>query len=100
MTAPTTLTILCCLATAAGNALEDHSISLGTVAAVGGIVLPAAWWLSRKFTQIDDRAEGVAKQLKSTELQFTKRLIDIERKIDDLPCVHARECPVRPENKS
>jgi hypothetical protein len=60
-------------ATAAGNFLETHSVDLKTVAAVGGVVLPATWWLARKFTQIEDRFDA-----------GSKRFDALERKIDRL----------------
>lgn len=43
------------IATAAGQLIEDHFLSLPTLFGVLGIVLPATWWLSRKFTRVDTR---------------------------------------------
>lgn len=57
-----------------GDAIESHSVSLGTVGAVAGIILPAVWWLSRKFTSLDDRLAG------------------LENKLGDLPCNKKDSC--------
>lgn len=50
--------------TAAGSLIEDHSVDIKTVAAVGTIVLGGTWSLSRRFTRLDDRISAVESALK------------------------------------
>lgn len=75
-------TLIAGAGTAAGDMLETHSVSLGTVAAVCGVVLPAAWWLSGKFTKLED-GQKTAKD----------HLASLDRKIDRLPCHQGNKCP-------
>jgi hypothetical protein len=51
----------------AGDALENHGVSLGTVFSVAGIVLPAVWWMSRKFTNLDDRLQSMETKIEKLE---------------------------------
>ncbi len=74
MKEPAIITLCAILGASSGDALETHGISLGTAAAVGAIVLPAAWWIGRNLQRIIDRLEAV------------------ERKVDALPCVKPRNC--------
>ena len=53
----------------AGELIQNHTMDLRTVCAVGAIVLTGTWTLSRRFTHLEDR------------------LGDVERDIKDLPCV-------------
>ena len=57
------ITGLAAVGAATGGAVEDHSVSIGTVASVLGIVAPATWWLSRKFQAVDDRLRSVEDKL-------------------------------------
>ena len=52
-------TLLAMGAAAGGGLLENHEVGLTTVASVGAVVLPAAIWLSRKFTHWEDRLDDV-----------------------------------------
>ena len=61
------------LATATGGMIEDHAVSLSTVSAVGSVVFAGVWWISSRFTRIDDR------------------LKEIEKSVAKLPCVRERE---------
>ena len=38
--------------------LEQHAVNLGTVAAVASVVVPAVWWLSKRFQSIDDEMKA------------------------------------------
>jgi hypothetical protein len=59
----------------AGELIQNHTMDLRTVCAVGAIVLTGTWTLSRRFTHLEDRIAG------------------IEKDIHDLTCeVKAREC--------
>lgn len=40
-----------------GGAIEAHDVSVSTVCAVAGIVVPATWWLSAKLKATDDKLE-------------------------------------------
>lgn len=62
------ITATASLGSGAGDLLEGHSVSLSTMVAVGSVVLPAAWWLSNKFTKIDDSLKV------------------LKEKLDNLPC--------------
>lgn len=52
-------TMIVVAAAGAGDLIESHQISLATLVAVGSVVLPAAWWLSAKFTKIDDSLDDL-----------------------------------------
>lgn len=55
--------------TAASQVLEDHSVRLPTVFAVGSVVIGGAWQLSRRFQRFEDH------------------FIEIDRKLDALWCI-------------
>lgn len=98
MTAPVIFGTLSGIGVAVSSALEEHTFSLPTVGSVFIIVFTGVWWLSRKFTQIDDRADTVAGQLKETQAVFAAKLVAIETKIDALPCRHP-SCMGEPPDK-
>lgn len=62
------------LAAAGGQLLEDHNLSLGTIASVGAIVLAGTWHLSRQFQKIDDRLTLLENTTK--RLYCQKQLVD------------------------
>lgn len=45
--------------TAAGDLITNHSIDMQTLGAVAAVVLPATWYLSRRYTKIEDRLHEV-----------------------------------------
>lgn len=69
-------------AAAGADLIETHSLSVGTVATVAGIVIPAVWWLSRKFTNIDDRFCETDSRFDSVDT----RLREMQETIKSLPC--------------
>jgi hypothetical protein len=52
-------------------------VDIRTAVAVGGVVLPATWWLSRKFTTISDRLDAGQQQF----IRIEQRLQDMEQKM-------------------
>lgn len=72
------------IAAAAGGLIEEHSLDLKTVFSVGGIVLTATWWLSRRFARIEERLH----QLEKIEhrIELVEKLITImatSKKVED-----------------
>lgn len=63
----------------------DWLVDLRTVLTVGGVVLPATWWLSRAFTGIADRLSAGDRRF--AELERT--LARMEERLERLPC---RKC--------
>ena len=59
--------------TAASQIIEDHSLRLPTVFAVGSVVVGGAWQLSRRFQRFEDH------------------FVEIDRKLDELWCVRHPE---------
>jgi len=74
-------TIIAGVGTAAGDLLENHNVSLATVAAVCTVVLPAAWWMAGKFQRIEDGQQSARDHLAS-----------LDRKVDRLPCHNGEHC--------
>lgn len=67
---------------AAGQLVEDHSVSLPTVGSVGLIVGTGVWWLSRQFAiEADDRKE-LHKDM--------EELKEIVNELDCMRCRHGR----------
>ncbi len=54
--------------------IDNHPVSLGTLFAVLSVIVPASWWLSAKFTKIDDRFAAM------------------QNTLDKLPCTEG-DCP-------
>lgn len=50
--------------TAGGGLIENHTMDLKTVCAVGGVVLAGAWTVSKRFTQLEDRIADVEQAIK------------------------------------
>jgi len=89
------VTLLAMFGTAAGAAASaqtqvsaDWLVDLRTVLTVGGVVLPATWWLSRAFTRISDRLE--AGDVRFAALERT--LARMEERLAKLPCKSCEEC--------
>ena len=73
--------------TATSQVLEDHTLRLPTVFAVGSVVVGGAWQLSRRFQRFEDH--------------FT----EIDRKLDELWCIRHPERtrptePIEPKDKT
>lgn len=81
------------LGAAAGNFIEEHNMGLPAVLGVMGVVLPAAWWLSRRLTKIDDRFDINDTRLKGVEERVADQLHRIELAIARLPCTARDDCP-------
>lgn len=62
--------------------IESHQVSVATLVAVGAIVLPAAWWLSAKFTKIDDSLDD----LKIKAMERGLAIEALQRQISGLRC--------------
>lgn len=60
--------------TATGELMEGHQVSLPTVASVGMTVFMGAWWLSGRFTRLDDR------------------IVSLEQTVSKLYCVENKIC--------
>jgi len=91
------VTLVAMLGTGAGMAATggattqvsaDWLVDLRTVLTVGGVVLPATWWLSRAFTRISDRLE--AGDVRFAALERT--LARMEERLAKLPCKSCEEC--------
>ena len=91
------VTLVAMLGTGAGMAATggattqvsaDWLVDLRTVLTVGGVVLPATWWLSRAFTRISDRLE--AGDVRFAALERT--LARMENRLAKLPCKSSEEC--------
>lgn len=82
MTRAFTAAIIGIGAAAGGDLIETHTLSIGTVCAVAGIVIPAVWWLSRKFTNIDDKFDEADSRFDSVDT----RLREMQETIKSLPC--------------
>ncbi len=90
------VTLAAMLGTGAGQAATgvspqisaDWLVDLRTVLTVGGVVLPATWWLSRAFTRISDRLE--AGDVRFAALERT--LARMEDRLTKLPCKSSEEC--------
>lgn len=50
--------------TAGGGLLENHTMDIKTVCAVGSVVLAGAWTISRRFTRLEDRIADVEHAIK------------------------------------
>ena len=74
--------------TAAGDLLENHNVSVATVVAVCAVILPAAWWLSGKFTKIEDGQS----RLEEGQQSAREHLASLDRKVDRLPCHSGKKC--------
>lgn len=57
------------LGAAGADLVENHSISVATVGAVLGVVIPAAWIVSNKLTKLEDAVRQHAEALKSLPCQ-------------------------------
>lgn len=66
--------------TAGSQFVEDHSVRLPTVCAVGSVVLGGAWQLSRRFQRFEDHFDS------------------IDKKLDELWCIRhpGRKRPIEP----
>lgn len=74
---------------AAGGAIEDHTISIASVLAVGGVVLPGCWWLGKRFQSIEDRFKERIMRSDEHDRRFDQidsRLASIGEKLLTLPC--------------
>ena len=49
--------------TATGDLIQNHTMDLKTVCAVGMIVLGGTWTLSRRFTHLEDRIGDVERDI-------------------------------------
>lgn len=67
---------------AGAQLIEDQHISLPTLFAVGAAVFSATWWISNKFTKIDDTLE----YLKVESDKRSRSIEDLRAKIESLPC--------------
>lgn len=76
------VTLLGLAGAASGQLIEDHTLSFPTLLGIAGIVIPATWWLSRKFTAIDDTMTAFHSRFKSMEEQIK----ELRKKINGLPC--------------
>lgn len=52
-----TIASIAAAGTGAGGLVEDHTMSVATVAAVFTIVLPATWWVSSRLTKLQAKLE-------------------------------------------
>ena len=68
MTKTLGITFLTMVGTATGDLIQNHTMDLKTVCAVGVIVLGGTWTISKRFTHLEDRIN------------------DVEKDIHDLPC--------------
>lgn len=75
---PVIATTVAVLGTAAGSLITESSIDLKTLGAVASVVLPATWYLSRRYTRIEDR------------------LNELEKAIGEMPCTKAHTVLVKP----
>lgn len=55
--------IVAMLGTATGQFIEEHTLRLPTLFAVASVVLPATWWISWKFTKIEDQIQSLKDQV-------------------------------------
>ena len=51
--------------TAGGDLIQNHTMDLKTVCAVGMIVLGGTWSLSRRFTRLEDRLTNMEGEIKA-----------------------------------
>lgn len=79
--------------TMAGGAIDETThVKLGSAIAVAGVIVPAAWWLSAKFTQIFDRL----RQIDAIQEEMRKLREDVR----ELPCqTTAPDCDAHPQAK-
>jgi hypothetical protein len=59
------MAVMAMLGTAGGDLIQNHTVDLQTVCAVGMIVLGGTWSLSRRFTRLEDRLETVESEIKA-----------------------------------
>jgi hypothetical protein len=78
---PVIATLFAVSGTAAGSLVTEHTIDLQTLGAVAAVVLPATWYLSNRYTKIEDRLD------------------ELEEKLNTMPCTQARTILVKPEVK-
>lgn len=57
------------LGTAGSDLIENHSISVATVGAVLGVVIPGAWVVAKKLTKLEDTLKAHGDALKSLPCQ-------------------------------
>lgn len=73
----------------------DWRVDLRTVCAVGGVVLPAAWFIGRWMKKIELRLDQGEKWQVSVDVRMNhrdERLESIESTLAKLPC-QEEECP-------
>lgn len=63
---------------AAGDYLEHHTVNVATVCAILAVVIPAAFYVARKFQQAEDRFEGFKTELDRIESEINAVKTDIE----------------------
>lgn len=65
--------------TMAGGAIDESThVKLGSALAVAGVIIPAAWWMSAKFTRIFEHLTRI------DEIQ--KEMARLREEVKSLPC--------------
>jgi hypothetical protein len=64
----------------------NTNVPLGVMFGVMGTVVVAAWWLSSKFTSIDDQLKDLRNSQKTWN-ELREAIDDIKNKTASLPCI-------------
>ena len=74
------MAVMAMAGTAGGDLIQNHTMDLKTVCAVGMIVLGGTWSLSRRFTHLEDRIEGMERTIKALPCTFKKENCEEQKK--------------------
>ena len=74
------MAVMAMAGTAGGDLIQNHTMDLKTVCAVGMIVLGGTWTLSRRFTHLEDRIDDVERNIKELPCTFKKENCEEQKK--------------------
>lgn len=76
------MAVMTMVGTATGDLIQNHTMDLKTVCAVGVIVLGGTWTISRRFTHLEDRIDSVEKDIHELPCeQRERRMRDNNQKL-------------------
>ncbi len=77
--------VLAVASTMGGSYIDETThVKLGSALAVAGVIVPAAWWMSSKFTKLMERMDEVG--------ALRQELAALRRTVEELPCKSGTVC--------